>query len=125
MSDYEFSMPWPPTVNHWHQPCRNRVIKGAKAREYEKLAVKHLIDIGLFGEHINSEMSVRLELMPPTNSRYDIDNRTKGVFDSLSAADFWVDDSLVTKLVIEKREKVAGGLVNVFVNVIKRDTDQV
>lgn len=113
--DYEFEMPWPPSVNHWHQPCRGRIIKGKAARDYEKLAVEHLKSIGISGESITQDLSVKLELMPPTLARYDIDNRTKGVFDSLSAADFWFDDSQVVELSIIKGDKIKGGLVKVFV----------
>lgn len=113
--DYEFDMPWPPSVNHWHQPCRGRIIKGKAARDYEKLAVEHLKSIGIFGEHVAQDLCVKLELMPPTMARYDIDNRTKGVFDSLSAAGFWIDDSQVVELSIVKGDKIKGGLVNVCV----------
>lgn len=118
MADYEFTMPWPPSVNHWHQPCRGRIIKGAAARDYEHAAVNHLRSIGVAGEKIESQLLVSIVLMPPTNARYDIDNRTKGIFDSLSAACFWVDDSQVKKLTIEKGNKVKGGLVSIAINVI-------
>lgn len=118
MADYEFTMPWPPSVNHWHQPCRGRIIKGAVARDYERLAVDHLKSIGISGEKIESKLSVTMVLMPPTNARYDIDNRTKGIFDSLSASGFWVDDSQVQRLAIEKGEKVKNGMVSIAVNVI-------
>ena len=118
MADYEFTMPWPPSVNHWHQPCRGRIIKGAAARDYERLAVNHLKSIGIYGEKIESHLSVTIVLMPPTNARYDIDNRTKGIFDSLSASGFWVDDSQVQRLTIDKGEKVKNGMVSISINVI-------
>ena len=118
MADYEFTMPWPTSVNHWHQPCRGRIIKGAAARDYERLAVNHLKSIGIYGEKIESQLSVTMVLMPPTSARYDIDNRTKGVFDSLSAAEFWVDDSQVQRLTIDKGEKVKNGMVSISINVI-------
>jgi crossover junction endodeoxyribonuclease RusA len=117
MSDYEFEMPWPPTVNHWHQPYRGRIIKGSKARKYESDAVAHLESIGLSGEALSSNLKVKLILNPPTLARYDIDNRTKGVFDALSAANIWVDDFQVTELKIVKGEKIKGGRVLVFVSV--------
>ena len=118
MADYEFTMPCPPSVNHWHQPCRGRIIKGAAARDYECAAVNYLRSIGLVGEKIEGQLSVSIVLMPPTNSRYDIDNRTNGIFDSLSASGFWVDDSQVQKLTIEKGEKVKNGMVSIAINVI-------
>ena len=62
MADYEFTMPWPPSVNHWHQPCRGRIIKGSAARNYERLAVDHLESIGISGEKIESQLSVKNDL---------------------------------------------------------------
>jgi crossover junction endodeoxyribonuclease RusA len=117
MADYSFLMPWPPSVNHWHQPCRGRIIKGSKARKYESDSVAHLKSIGLSGESLSSNLKVKLILNPPTLARYDIDNRTKGVFDALSAANFWVDDCQVVELKIVKGEKIKGGQVLVCVSV--------
>lgn len=124
MADYEFTMPWPPTVNHYHQPIRRgkgvRVIKGAEAKKYAKQMETYLAEIGIANERINesAKLSVHLILHPPTLARYDIDNRTKGVFDALSNVNFYADDSQIVKLVIEKGEKIQGGNVEVKVNII-------
>ncbi len=69
----------------------------------------------LQGENIKGELSVSLVLHPPTLRRYDIDNFTKALFDALSKAEFWEDDSQVIRLVIEKGEKIKGGKVKVKV----------
>lgn len=121
MTDYEFVLPWPPTVNHWHQPVKMgkgvRVIKSKKARDYESLVIEVMTALNLDSEALEGKLIVSLTLNPPTLARYDIDNRTKGVFDGLSAAGFWLDDEQVTKLIIEKGEKQKGG--NVLVKVTK------
>lgn len=121
MIDYEFILPWPPTVNHWHQPVKMgkgvRVIKSKNARAYESLVIEVMTALKLDSEALDGKLSVSLTLNPPTLARYDIDNRTKGVFDGLSAAGFWLDDEQVTKLTIEKGEKQKGG--NVLVKVTK------
>ena len=124
MSDYKFDMPWPPTVNHYHQPVSfgrgARIIKGAKARQYAKLCEAHLAEIGIANERIPEDKSISMKLVlhPPTLARYDVDGRPKGILDSLSNANFWADDSQVVRLVIEKGEKVKGGLVEVEVNIV-------
>lgn len=115
--EYEFDMPWPPTVNHWHQPCKGRIIKGAKAREYTKKAVEHIKGLGLSGEMLTNQIKILMVLHPPTNARYDIDNRTKGVFDALSEAKFWADDSQVVDLQIKKKEKVKDGMVRIYLSI--------
>lgn len=119
MSDYKFNMPWPPTVNHYHQPAivngRPRIIKGAKARKYAKDAADHLKSIGIGGELISERLSVSLAIHPSTLAKYDIDNRTKGVFDALSNVGFWLDDEQVDRLTIIKSEKIKGGLVTISI----------
>ena len=119
---YEFEMPWPPTVNHFHQPIRvgkgARITKGAKARQYSKDMAVHLKELGLADEQLSDRLSVRLTLHPPTLAKYDIDNRTKGVFDALSESGFWVDDEQVDILIINKAEKIRGGKVVLRVRVL-------
>lgn len=34
MSDYEFTLPYPPSVNAWETPFRGRMILTKKGREY-------------------------------------------------------------------------------------------
>lgn len=122
MADYEFNLPWPPTVNHYHQPIMRgkgvRIIKGAKAREYAKEAGKVIDAIGLSDEKIAGKVSVSMVLHPPTLASYDVDGRPKGVLDALTEAGFWVDDSQVCKITVEKGEKVKGGMVSVSVTLI-------
>ena len=122
MSDYDFTMPWPPTVNHFHQPIRvgkgARIIKGVKARKYSAECYEYLKGISMDGEKLSGRLQVSLTLHPPTLAKYDIDNRTKGVFDALSESGFWCDDEQVDTLIIYKAEKVKGGLVEVSVNIL-------
>lgn len=122
---YEFEMPWPPTLNHYHQPVKMgkgvRIIKGAKAREYAKSMESHLDSIGLYNEKICEDvrLSMHLTLNPPTLAKYDVDNRTKGIMDALSNANFYADDSQVHKLTIVKGENVRGGNVIVKIEVME------
>ena len=126
MSDYEFTMPWPPTVNHHHQPVimrkgkqvYARIVKGEKARQYSEDLVDVLINMGIGGENIKDRLHVTLTLRPPTLRKYDIDNRTKSIFDTLSECGFWADDEQVDKLTIIKGDKIKGGEVLVKVCII-------
>lgn len=119
MADYEFSLPWPPTVNHYHQPIRRgngvRIIKGAKAREYAKEAGKVIDALGLSCEAIAGQVSISITLHPPTLAAYDVDGRPKGILDALTEAGFWLDDSQVQRMTVEKGEKVAGGAVKISI----------
>lgn len=122
MADYEFTLPYPPTVNHYHQPVRQgrgvRIIKGAKARAYRADAVAAMVASGLDGEAIAGPVKMTITLNPPTLARYDVDGRPKGVLDALTASGFWLDDSQVQSMTVEKGVKVKGGNVVVKVWVI-------
>ena len=113
MPDFEFNLPYPPTVNHYHQPVRQgrgvRIIKGAKARAYQADAVAAITAAGLDAEGIDGPVRITITLNPPTLARYDVDGRPKGVLDALTAAGFWLDDSQVQSMTVEKGEKVKGG----------------
>lgn len=120
MSDYEFSMPWPPSVNQWKSPFRNRMILTKRGREYRKAALECMDSLGLSNEALEGRLSVNLTLCPPTARKYDIDNFCKSPFDALTHAQFWMDDEQVDSLSIKKGEKVKGGLIKVRVTVKTR-----
>lgn len=113
--DYEFEMPWPPSVNAWKTPFKNRMILTKKGREYRVKILSECEKLGLTKELLAEKLNVKLVLNPPTLRRYDIDNFCKSLFDGLTHAEFWLDDEQVHKLTIVKGEKVKGG--NVLVKV--------
>ena len=119
MADYEFELPFPPSINGYWRTFRNRQIISKKGRDYRSHAAMHMSFISLSCEEIRDHVSVSIVLNPPTLRRYDIDNFCKAIFDSLTHSGFWLDDSQVQKLTIEKGEKVAGGCVKISVNLIK------
>ena len=51
---------------------------------------------------IDKPVSVSMTLHAPHNRRYDIDNRVKAVFDSLTHAGVWFDDSQVVSMIVVK-----------------------
>ena len=112
---YEFVAPWPPSVNSWKTPFRNRMILTKKGRDYRKLLLQHISALKLDNEGLEGDLIVRLTLNPPTLRKYDIDNFCKSLFDGLTNAGFWLDDSQIVELHIKKGEKVKGGNVEVVV----------
>lgn len=109
MCDYEFELPYPPSVNSCWRVFRNRSILSKRGREYREEAIKAMQSQGLYEECVSERLSVSLTLHPPTLRKYDIDNFCKASFDALSHAGFWVDDEQVDQLSIKKGEKVKGG----------------
>jgi len=112
---YKFELPWPPSVNGYWRTFRNRQIISKRGREYRKESIEVMQSLGLCGENVSRRLCVRLKLYPPTLRKYDCDNFTKAVFDSMTHAEFWEDDEQVDRLTIEKCEKIKGGKVVVIV----------
>jgi crossover junction endodeoxyribonuclease RusA len=109
--EYDFELPFPPSVNGMWRNFRNRQIISKRGREYRERVLDIMCFNELQGENLSGSLSVELILHPPTLRKYDIDNFTKALFDALSKAEFWEDDSQVIRLVIEKGEKIKGGKV--------------
>ena len=118
MSDYNFTMPFPPSVNGYWRTFRNRQIISKRGREYKKAVYAEIESLGMLKLNIKEELSVSVVLNPPTLRRYDVDNFTKALFDGLTSAEFWLDDEQVQRLTVIKGEKVKGGNVQVSINVI-------
>lgn len=119
MNSYNFTMPYPPSVNVWKSPFKNRLILTARGREYRNEAIKRLNELGLANEGIDKKVKVNLILNPPSNRRYDIDNFCKSLFDAMSKSGFWLDDEQIYELSIKKGTKTSGGNVEVSVTIIE------
>ncbi len=111
MSDYEFELPWPPSVNGYWRTFRNRQIISKRGREYRANAIEIMQSYGLSGEMLTERLQVSLTLYPPTIRKYDIDNFCKAAFDALSHCKFWVDDEQIDKLTISKGNKTPPGKI--------------
>jgi len=115
--EYEFDLPWGPSVNGMRAVFRNRLITTKRGRDYHKAVIAHMESIGLAGEDIQGPLHVSMVLNPPTLRKYDIDNYCKAVFDGLSNAGFWGDDEQVISLNIKKGEKIKGGRISLKVRI--------
>ena len=116
---YEFEMPWPPSVNAWKNPFRNRMILSKRGREYRVDALAALKELDIDKELVSSRLSVSLVLNPPTLRKYDIDNFCKSLFDALTVGEFWLDDEQVDRLTVTKGVKTKGGNIQIKVEVIQ------
>ena len=63
------------------------------AREWRDTAIWCLRGTGFRSDKIPARYFVLLELVSPTRGRWDVDNREKLVFDALTLANIWPDDS--------------------------------
>lgn len=119
MNSYNFTMPWPPSINGYWRTFRNRQIISKNGREYRASVIEECKRLGLWHEELSAKLSVSITLNPPTLRKYDVDNFNKALFDGLTHAYFWVDDEQVQKLTVTKGEKIKGGNVIVSVEIIE------
>ena len=115
---YQFTMPWPPSINGYWRAFRNRQIISKRGRDYRVNAIERLKELGLYQELLSGELSVSIVLNPPTLRRYDVDNFNKALFDSLSHGGFWLDDEQVISLHIKKGEKIKGGNIELKITAL-------
>ena len=55
-------------------------------------------------------IQVTIWFFPPDRRAYDADNRTKTLFDALTKAGFWPDDSIVTRVDSRRGNVTPGGI---------------
>jgi len=110
MKQLDLILPWPPSVNgYWRSIARGKYatqILSKKAREY-KAAVQGIV--GIVDETLPGRLAVTIYLHPPTRRSFDVDNFSKAIFDSLTSAGVWQDDSQIDELTIYRCEIIKGG----------------
>ena len=90
---------FPPSLNELHggMARRQQFYLTKKHRAFRKVVAEAVGDQKIDWDSV----WVYLTLFPRDRRRRDIDNYTKGVFDSLTACGFWSDDSIVKKLTVQ------------------------
>jgi len=95
---YCFELPFPPSNNTYYRHVDNKVVLSKKGRAYKKEVAQLLEALGLAGLQLCDPLICRLELYRGDKKViWDSDNYFKGVYDALSGAKFWLDDSLVVE----------------------------
>lgn len=95
---------FPPTVNTYYRNItiagRARTILSKKAKDYRESvasSVGHVVPL-------TGRLKIRVVLHAPTRRKYDIDNRLKGLLDSLQHAGVFADDEQVDRIAISRGE---------------------
>lgn len=116
---YSFSLPWPPTVNHFHQPIRcgkgARNIKSEKVEIYQYEVISLLRKLGLHKEKIDKPVLFFVRMHPKTKAIYDKSNFLKAFEDALVMGGFLNDDHLISYTGIHGGAPVKGGRIDLEV----------
>ena len=114
-------LPFPPSVNtYWRAPnsgpLKGRHLISAKGRAYQSAACAAIVEqLRRLPKPSSSPAAVEIVLYPPDLRRRDIDNYNKALFDALTHAGVWEDDSQVQRMLVEWGPKVAGGRVELTI----------
>ena len=115
-------LPFPPSVNQAYRAItRGKIattILSKQGRQYHK-SVKSLL-YKPDREPLTDDLAVTVELYPRDRRKRDIDNYFKLLFDSLTEAGIWKDDSQIKQLHAYKREVTQGGVVAVTIDIVKK-----
>ena len=111
-------LPYPPSVNTYWRNWRGRMVISKAGRAYQDAVLKALR--GRTYGIINKPVSILILVNPPDRRKRDIDNIQKALFDALTKARVWKDDSQIERLYVDryKYPVVKGGFVTVFVEVL-------
>lgn len=119
MSEYRLILPYPPSNNQYYRHSRGRNYISEKGKQYAK-AVNDIIQSQDLALKLPVSLSVTIYAAPPDKRIRDLDNLSKGVLDALTKAGFWLDDSQIDKLTINRCQKVKGGQLLLII----RETDR-
>ena len=92
-------LPFPPSVNtYWRAPnkgpLKGRHLISEKGRAYQSAECAAIIEqLRCLPKPSSSPAAVEILLFPPDARRRDIDNYNKALFDALTHAGIWEDDS--------------------------------
>lgn len=114
-------LPFPPSVNtYWRAPnsgpLKGRHLISAKGRAFQSAACAAIIEqLRRLPKPSSLPAAVEIVLYPPDARRRDIDNYNKALFDALTHAGIWEDDSQVKRMLVEWAPQVPGGKVEITI----------
>lgn len=114
----DFTFPLPPSINHYYGISGAHMYIKPEGRKY-----RQLIKWSTGGKRIDTLVSATIIFAYPNRIRRDIDNGLKCLFDAMTAAGVYPDDSYIYECYLRKgvdREKK--GYVRVILTEYKGET---
>ena len=115
-------LPFPPSVNtYWRAPNKGplagRHLISAKGRAYQSAACAAIVEqLRRLPKPTSTAAAVEIILFPPDARRRDIDNYNKALFDALTHAGVWEDDSQVKRMLVEWGPVTKQGRVEITIS---------
>jgi len=98
----KLTLPFPPSVNSYWRNTRKGVLISASGRSFRTNAIGAVYEqLKRRPNPITVNVAVAVILYPPSRQTRDLDNYLKAIFDSLTHAGVWADDSQVKRFTVE------------------------
>jgi crossover junction endodeoxyribonuclease RusA len=118
----ELDLPWPPSMNGYWIPravpgrgvFMQRTKRATVFRREVVFAVRKRMGRVALAPY-STPVRVDIELRVPDRRRRDIDNHVKAIFDALTHAGVWTDDSLVDELTVRRGRQLRHGMARVLI----------
>jgi Holliday junction resolvase RusA-like endonuclease len=104
----QWILPNPISTNRLYRYVGGRVLISREGRQYRE-AVAAILNRQRV-RPLTGPLSIEIDIHPPTNREYDLDNRLKCLFDSLEHAGAFLNDSQIVRLSANKCSPIKGGL---------------
>lgn len=117
--DYEFILPYPPSVNSYWRRNGGQYFIAARGREYRRTVTEIIRELGLDNKS-RARMKIKIIADVPDRRRRDLDNILKAVFDALEHGDFVCDDNQFDEITIKRGEVIPGGRLGIKIKEIEK-----
>jgi crossover junction endodeoxyribonuclease RusA len=107
------TLPFPPSVNgYWRHVMlptkggkqRPATLISREGREFAKNVKALCLGQRLANLRLEGDLAVCVALFPPDRRARDVDNYSKALLDALTKAEVWLDDSQLSRLLVERRD---------------------
>lgn len=122
MSEANYVLPYPPTVNHYRLPVRGRLITSKAGREYLQSACMAIKQQG--ATKLTGRLVVSIWVTVPDRRKRDLDNLLKPVLDALTHGEAYEDDGQIDRLMVGRAGVGKPGCVRVTVQEIQASGDR-
>ncbi len=112
----KLTLPFPPSVNGYWRATNTGMKISASGRSFRTNAIEAILaQLKRRLQPITVNVEVTVFLYPPDKRRRDLDNYQKALFDSLSHAGVWLDDSQIKRFTVEWGEIAKPGKAEITI----------
>lgn len=113
---FELYTSYPPSVNNYYVKTQRGVFISQRGKKFRDDLLRDAME--QVGERLNITDKVKVEIVvwPPDKRKRDLDNIKKPLFDAMTHAGLWEDDSLIDQDFTYRGDVVFGGRIYIKVS---------